>query len=403
VGKPGTPDAQRVPLNCCVWRYHPVTKKFERYCEGGSNQWGIDWNDHGQAFFAACVIPHIWQCIQGARYTRQAGSPSNPYTYADIKTIADFEYEKRAYCGALFYLGGQWPAKFRDTFFFNDIHMNKTRNEVMVRDGSGYHSKRNLDFLVANDGWFRGLSPQLAPDGSVYLNDWYDKVPCYQQKDSVDRTNGRLYKIVYNGVKPAQVDLQKSSNAELVGMTLNQNDWYVRHARRILQERGPNPETQAALGKILRENPDETRKLRALWALHSIEGVDEKLALELLKSPLEYLRGWTIQIICEDGNPTPAELAQFAEMSMSDASPLVRLYLASAAQRIAVADRWPILTGLVGHAEDEKDHNLPQMIWYAAEPAVAADAAKGAELLAACKIDKVQEFIARRMAAVAVQ
>ena len=29
VGKPGTPDADRVALNCGVWRYHPVTEKFE--------------------------------------------------------------------------------------------------------------------------------------------------------------------------------------------------------------------------------------------------------------------------------------------------------------------------------------------------------------------------------------
>src|SRR5262245_9692136 len=29
VGKPGTPDKERTPLNCGVWRYHPVKKRFE--------------------------------------------------------------------------------------------------------------------------------------------------------------------------------------------------------------------------------------------------------------------------------------------------------------------------------------------------------------------------------------
>jgi hypothetical protein len=77
------------------------------------------------------------------------------------------------------------------------------------------------------------------------------------------------------------------------------------------------------------------------------------------------------------------------------------LYLASGAQRIPIAARWPILTALAAHAEDAKDHNLPLMLWYAAEPAVAADVAKGAELLASCRIPKVQEFIGRRMAALA--
>ncbi len=399
VGAPGTPASERVRINAAVWRYHPLTKRFERYCEGGSNQWGVDWNDHGQACFAACVIPHMWQCIQGARYVRQGGSHSNPNTYADIGPIADFEYEKRAYSGAMFYLGGQWPAEFRDNFFFNDIHMNKVRNEVMERQGSGLRSRKNIDFLVANDGWFRGLSPQLGPDGSVFLNDWYDKVPCYQQKDQVDRTNGRIYKIVYRGVKPGPVDLGSSTNEQLVQLQLSENEWMVRHARRILQERGPNPKTEAALIKIVRENPSETRQLRALWALHGIKGLHDDLAMDLLKSPMEYVRAWTIQLLCESGAPAAPALARFAEMAASDPSPVVRLYLASAAQRLAPAQRWDILTGLVSHEGDAADHNLPQMIWYAAEPSVAADPEKAAGLLGACKIAKVQEYIARRMAA----
>jgi putative membrane-bound dehydrogenase-like protein len=401
VGKPGAPDTERKKLDACVWRYHPLKKKFEVYSEGASNQWGVDWDDWGQACFEACVIPHMWQCIQGARYQRQAGQHTNKFTYEDIKTIADFEYEKRAYCGAMFYLGGQWPAEYRNTFFFNDIHMSKMRNEKVVRMGSGLKSERRPDFLVPNDPWYRGLSPQYGPDGSVFVNDWYDKVPCHQQRDYTDRSNGRIYKLVYGDAQPVQVDMQKASDAELVQYQLNANDWYVRHARRILQERGPKPEVQEALAKILRENPDETRQLRALWALHGVSGITEAIALESLKSPHEYLRAWTIQLACEDGTPAAPLLEEFARLAKDDPSPVVRLYLASAAQRIEIAKRWPILTALAAHADDANDHNLPLMIWYAAEPAVGADMAKGAELLANCRIPKVQEFISRRIAAAA--
>ena len=235
------------------------------------------------------------------------------------------------------------------------------------------------------------------------MNDWYDKVPCHQQREFTDRTNGRIYKIVYlgatNTAEDRHVDLQKMDDDALVRFQLDGNDWFVRHARRILAERGPKQAVQVGLKQILRENPDETRKLRALWALHGVQGLDESLALETLKSPMEFVRAWTIQLVCEDGTPTAAELAEFAKMARDDASPVVRLYLASAAQRIPVAQRWPILTGLASHAEDAKDHNLPLMLWYAAEPAVAADIAKGADLLANCQIPKVQEFITRRIAA----
>jgi len=401
VGAPGTPKDKRVGINAGVWRYHPTKKKFELYAEGASNQWGVDWDDWGNAYFEACVIPHMWQCIQGARYTRQAGQHFNKFTYGDIKTIADFEYEKRAYCGAMVYLGGQWPKEFRNAFFFHDIHMNKLRSEKLVRRDSGMKAQKHMDFLYSNDAWFRGLSPQYGPDGSVFINDWYDKVPCHQQRAFTDRSNGRLYKIVYQGVKPVMVDLQKASDAELVQYQLHENDWYVRHARRILQERGAKPEVQAALVKILRENPDETRQLRALWALHGVSGISEALALETLKSPQEYVRAWTIQLVSEDGAPSAPLLAEFARLAKDDPSPVVRLYLASAAQRIEIAQRWPILTALAGHAGDSNDHNLPLMLWYAAEPAVAADVAQGTKLLVSCRIPKVQEFIARRIAATA--
>ena len=73
VGKPGTPDDERIPLNAAIWRYHPTRHEFEVFAEGTSNPWGVDFDDHGQAFCTACVIPHLYHIIQGARYQRQAG------------------------------------------------------------------------------------------------------------------------------------------------------------------------------------------------------------------------------------------------------------------------------------------------------------------------------------------
>ncbi len=70
----------------------------------------------------------------------------------------------------------------------------------------------------------------------------------------------------------------------------------MRHARRILQERGPDPAVHAALKRILRENPDVTRKLRALWALHVTDGLTEPELLDLLKNDSEYVRSWAVYL-----------------------------------------------------------------------------------------------------------
>src|SRR5438105_2185270 len=87
---------------------------------------------------------------------------------------------------------------------------------------------------------------------------------------------------------------QYRNSIELVKLQLDTNEWFVRHARRILQERGPDPLVHAQLKQILNTNPDITRRLRALWALHVTDGPIDSA---LLDDRNEYLRAWTIQLL----------------------------------------------------------------------------------------------------------
>src|SRR5687768_17291558 len=60
VGKPGTPDDKRVPINCGVWRYHPTQRVFEAVAHGTTNPWGLDFDDYGEMFVTNCVIDHLF-------------------------------------------------------------------------------------------------------------------------------------------------------------------------------------------------------------------------------------------------------------------------------------------------------------------------------------------------------
>jgi putative membrane-bound dehydrogenase-like protein len=64
VGKPGAPAQDRVPITAGIWRYHPTRHTFEVFAEGTSNPWGLDFDEHGQMFIEACVIPHMWHTAQ---------------------------------------------------------------------------------------------------------------------------------------------------------------------------------------------------------------------------------------------------------------------------------------------------------------------------------------------------
>ena len=77
---------------------------------------------------------------------------------------------------------------------------------------------------------------------------------------------------------------------------------------------------------------------------------------------LAYVRAWAIQLLCEDSAPAAPALEKFATLAKSDRSPVVRLYLASALQRLPHEKRWPIAEALAAHREDAADHNLPNLI-----------------------------------------
>ena len=101
--------------------------------------------------------------------------------------------------------------------------------------------------------------------------------------------------------------------------------------------------------------------------------------------------------MCDEKPPTDAALTKFVAMA-GDKSPLVRLYLASALQRIPLDRRWGLAMALAGGEENAKDQNLPLMIWYGVEPLVPTDKARSIKLLTSCKIPQVRQFITRRLA-----
>ena len=418
VGRPGSGDAGRIRLNACVWRYHPTKKIFEVFAEGMSNQWGLDFNDVGDAFVTACVIPHLYHVIQGASYQRQAGPHANPHVYDDIKTIADhFHYDRgqtwvdsrlgkggtdaagggHAHAGTLIYLGDSFPAEYRGSLFTHNIMGSRINRDLLEPSGSGYIGRHAPDFMKANDAWFRGLRLEVGPDGSLFNSDWYDARACHQQRPD-DRTNGRIYKISFGETKPLRVDLAICSNEELVAFQLHANDWWVRRARLLLQERGPNPAVAAALLEQLRAQKEVTRQLRSLWALHAVRGLTEAIALDLLRHPEPHVRGWTIQLACEDRAPSAALLTAFADLARNDPSPVVRRFLASAAQRIVPAKRWDVVESLLAHAEDASDHNLPLLYWLALEPLVPLDPARALALGGRTPLTAVRGWIAKRQA-----
>jgi putative membrane-bound dehydrogenase-like protein len=418
VGVPGTPPDQRVRINCGIWRYHPTKKVFERFAEGTTNPWGLDYDPHGQLFMTNNVLAHLWHVIQGAHYERMFGNDFNPYTFDLMKTIADHLHwgggtwqssrsgqansvagGGHSHAGCMLYYGESFPPEYRGTVFMCNTHGHRINNDQLERKGSGFVAHHHPDFMLSNDPWFKGVSIHCGPAGEIYLIDWSDTGECHDY-DVTDRAHGRIYRIAYKDTKWTDVDVTKLSDFQLVDAQTSNNEWLVRQARVVLRDRGPLKEEIALkLVRMFDGDPDPVHRLRAMWTLHMCGGaMDEKRLLRGLDDTDEYVRAWSIQLLAEDKHPSTQALSRFAAMAKADPSPVVRLYLASAMQRTPLDQRRPVLEALLAHAEDAQDQNLPLMYWYAVEGVVSADRAAGASMLGKAKIAKVRELIARRMA-----
>jgi putative membrane-bound dehydrogenase-like protein len=425
VGKPGASQTERTKINAGIWRYHPTRHTFEVFAEGTSNPWGIDFDQNGQLWAEACVIPHLWHIIQGARYQRQAGQHFNPFTFDDIKQHADHVHYAgnqgphagnnrsdaagggHAHAGLLIYQGDNWPAEYRNKIFIGNIHGQRVNTDIPEPKGSGYVGRHGPDFLNFNDKWSQVINFRMGPDGGVYFIDWYDRQQCHSNDPALhDRTNGRIYKVAYGDPKPWKGDVAKRTDPELIDLQGHANDSLARTARRVLQERahanGPAFATSlrgaldAALNTAAAAPNRQTQALRLLWTRHVVNGSTDAV-IESSDNP--YVTGWSIQLACEDGQLDEAGVNRLAALARKTDSPVVRRFIASALLRLPLDDRWGALAALLSIRTDADDHNLPLLNWYAFEPLATVDAGRALHLALSARIPNILTYTVRRIAA----
>jgi len=400
VGKPGSADKDRVNLDCGVWRFHPVKKKFELYASGTTNPWGLDWDDHGQMFITNCVIHHAFHVVPGGHMTRMYGEDVNPYVYGLMTSQSDHLHwgggawtssrstgvngspqhseagGGHAHSGLAIYLGDNFPAGYRNNLFMCNIHGNRLNRDWLDRNANGYVIKHNPDFLFANDSWFRGLAAKVGPEGGLYVADWTDTGECHNY-DKADITNGRIFRVVHGSPKPWKGDVAKLTDGELMKMQFHSNDWFVRTARRVLQER-------AAAGKLDKDTLDELRsvtimtdnlhhKLRMMWVTHVCGGLTDDNLATLLAHDDEHVRLWAAMLGSEPAEPSVAFVKALNKAANKEESEFAMLFYAGMVQRLPVDVAMPLVQAIALRVLPEDEPNLALAVWYGAQSVMARD------------------------------
>lgn len=410
IGKPNAPDSERVELSAGVWRYHPTRKIFEVFAHGGSNQWGLDYDEHGQLFMTYCRsywgrgdTTHV---MQGGHYWNQVNAGYAPFISAQPmpgrpwmsnyllasaryghgeggsgKPGSNDVYGGHSHVGTMIYLGDNWPAEYRNRLFSHNLHGHQINQQINLREAGGYNTiHAGYDVFFCSDQQYIGVDLQYGPDGAVYISDWYDPRHCHSPNaEQWDRGNGRIYRMKYDATwKPATpVDYSKATDEGLVAAHSHSNEWHVRMARLQLNERAAQRAiAPAAVEKLVRmalPGGSVESRLRALWTLHGINQLRPEVLNAVLEDPSEYLRAWGIQLGVEaarwaqaDGKSGTRDIdldRKLVSMAKSDPSLFVQRYLASAVPRTGETG-WQITEALCGRSDGNVDRDLPLLMWH---------------------------------------
>ena len=102
--------------------------------------------------------------------------------------------------GITVYEGSLLPKRFWNQVIHCDAGPNVVRSYPVIPQGAGYQVEQVLNVMYgARDNWFRPADVCVAPDGSLFVTDWYD--PGVGGHAMGDMERGRLFRVAPPGAK----------------------------------------------------------------------------------------------------------------------------------------------------------------------------------------------------------
>jgi putative membrane-bound dehydrogenase-like protein len=357
-----------------VWRYHPRTGRFELFCEGGGNMWGLDFDRRGRLFASTNVGGFVMlHGVQGGYYWKSFGKHGplhNPYAFGYFDHVHhDGVGGGHVAVGGLFYEADALPPEWRGRYIAADLLDHSIHGHEVTPIGSTFRARQVGDVLRANDSWFAPSDLTTGPDGALYVTDWHDRRTAHPDPDADwDRTNGRIYAIAAPGAKPIgprDRDMSTRTDGQLAAMLDHPNAWYRRKARRLLADRRAEG-MSAGLRRAALQGRGAAA-LEALWAWYGVAGFDEGTFDRLLGHPDADIRAWSVRLIGDEPRVTDRLSNRLIEMAGAEPDVNVRAQLACTARRLGPGPGLDVAHRLLSLDQDDKDPHLPLLLWWAVE------------------------------------
>lgn len=353
-----------------VWRFHPKTKIFEVYAEGGGNTFSTEIDAQGRFFSGTNAEKrgmHYDQGMSGVKSFGKHGPPLNPYSFGFFDHLETKGDGKRFSQAFAIYEGGAMPQLHGRILAANSLQ-NLCYVSQLIPSTSTFRTEDDPLLLKSSDRWFRPVDVKVGPDGCIYFADWYDtRLSHVRPVDDWSKSDGRLYRVrpKDHTPDPGPFNLHTAPVEDLLKNLSHENKWFRLQSALELNWRG---ETSALpqLEKLARD-PANPRALDALFALHMLGGLHDTLSQELLHHPNPFVRRWVIRCIGDSAEASPGQSNALARLAAEETHPEVKTQLLASAKRLPAPTALPILRSMMEREADLADQRIPLLLWWAIE------------------------------------
>jgi putative heme-binding domain-containing protein len=289
------------------YRYSPQRRQLERHAQLSiPNPWGVAFDDWGEHFFLHTSGPDMEWMLPGSVKPRYGeANPRSP-------DLIEQAHRVRPTSGIEFVSSRHFPPEVQgDVLINNNIGFLGIKQHQMGEDGTGYKTKWRQDLLVSSDGNFRPVDLEFAPDGSLYVLDWHNRLIGHMQHSARDpnrdHTHGRIYRITYPErplVEPAKI-AGASLEQLLENLKLPESRSRYR-THRELRARKPEavlPAVAKWAAGLDEKDPQFDRHLvEALWVTWGQNRIDEALLRRVLAAKDHRARAAGVRVVRYNGH-----------------------------------------------------------------------------------------------------
>jgi putative membrane-bound dehydrogenase-like protein len=261
--------------------------------------------------------------------------------------------------GITVYEGDLLPQVFRGQMIHCDPGPSVVRAYPVKKDGAGYQAEIVNILEGTRNKWFRPADVCTAPDGSLFVTDWYD--PGVGGHAMGDLERGRIFRVAPPGHRYRVPRLELSTPAGAIEALKNPS-YSVRYlAWTALHAMGEAAEP-ALLELFDAASAVPAHRARALWLLGRIEGRGVHHVERALADPDPDIRVVALRL----GRQLGLDIVKLVRRVVRDSSAEVRRE-AAIALRHSFAPEAASLWAELAHAHDGKDR------WYLEALGIGAD------------------------------